>query len=92
MNGKMTGDDTDAIIRKSDLQHIELQLSGKDIIFLFTGFATTLTFIGTGFVVFNNEVCKPAMQLGREEIRSINQKLETIEGFIKNENLLRDKR
>ena len=83
MNGKLTGDDGDTVIKKSDLQHIELQLSGKDIIFLFSGFATTLTFIGTGFVVFNNEVCKPAIQFGREEIRTINQRLERIEAIIK---------
>lgn len=78
MNGKMTGDEN-AVLTKSDLQHIELQLSGKDLIFLFSGFATTLTFIGTGFVVFNNEVCKPALEFGRQEIRELQVRFDRLE-------------
>lgn len=60
---------------KADLQHVELQLSAKDLTFLFSGFATLLGFIGAGFVVFNNEVCKPAMLLNIQEIRAIQLEL-----------------
>jgi len=62
----------------ADLQHVELQLSGKDLAFLFTGFATTLGFIGAGFIVFNNEICKPALNLNLQEIRQIQLEIQQI--------------
>jgi len=64
--------------RRLDLQHVELQLSAKDLAFLFSGFATMLAFIGTGFIVFNNEVCKPAINLNLQEIRQIQLEIQQI--------------
>jgi len=64
--------------RRIDLQHIELQLSAKDLTFLFSGFATMLAFIGAGFITFNNEVCKPAMNLNLQEIKQIQIELQQI--------------
>jgi len=64
--------------RRIDLQHIELQLSAKDLTFLFSGFATMLAFIGAGFITFNNEVCKPAMNLNLQEIRQIQIEIEQL--------------
>lgn len=59
----------------TDISHIEIQLSAKDLTFLFSGFATLLAFVGAGFMVFNNEVCKPVIALNIEEIREIKQKM-----------------
>jgi hypothetical protein len=64
--------------KRVDLQHIELQLSAKDLTFLFSGFATLLAFIGAGFITFNNEVCKPAMNLNLQEIKQIQIELQQI--------------
>ena len=66
-----------------DLQHVELQLSAKDLTFLFSGFATMLAFVGTGFIVFNNEICKPALNLNLQEIRQIQLELQQIKEKIK---------
>jgi len=64
--------------QRVDLQHVELQLSAKDLTFLFSGFATMLAFVGTGFIVFNNEICKPALNLNLQEIRQIQIELQQI--------------
>jgi hypothetical protein len=68
--------------QRIDLQHVELQLSAKDITFLFSGFATMLAFIGAGFITFNNEVCKPAMNLNLQEIKQIQIELQKIKDKI----------
>jgi hypothetical protein len=73
--------------QRIDLQHVELQLSAKDLAFLFSGFATMLAFIGGGFVVFNNEICKPALNLNLQEIKQIQIELQQIKEKLKEKNL-----
>ena len=54
---------------------LQLHINTKNLAFFFTGLASVIVLLGSGFLMFNNEVCKPVMQVHNQKLDLIIQLL-----------------